>query len=317
MATRRRPAPAKRKAATKRKARRGGSRRKSWLGRKVRAGLNRLAKRARKTTQQGRKAYQAREATRKAETKRVARGDAKPVTKAPLPGVAWWAGVVAYFRAQNQADLHNGKANEARNRANTLDHQRRERRSTFVCYGHVDPQRFATADELNAHLEIGHPEEPVHDIGSESKPIRNIAPATRPPNQPKGRTTRRTTKTGGSGARGNTAAHNLAGEAMATLGDIGSAKIKSVSQIKDIAAAIEKIALQFEEAITGFQQNGRTSEEAPIDAGVLSQLNPAKAGAEQIRAAAVSFVSAFDEYYNEDVKEAQQGERMSNDALTS
>jgi hypothetical protein len=316
MATKRR-APAKRKAATKRRARRSPARRnraaRKWLGKKIRNGLKRAVKR----TQQARKVHRERDAVRKAETKRVARGDATPVTKAPLPGAAWWAALVAFWRANNQADLHNGKANDARNRANTLDHQRRERHSTFVCYGHIEPQRFATADELNAHLEIGHPEEAQHPRGSETKPTRNITPS-RPPSRPPGSggAGTRPSRTG-SGTRGTTAAHNLAGDAMATLGDIGSAKIVSVSQIKDIAAAIEKIALQFEEAIEGFQKNGRTSEEAPIDAGVLTQLNPAKAGAEQIRTAAVAFVAAFDEYYHEDVQEAQAGERMTNDALTS
>lgn len=104
---------------------------------------------------------------------------------------------------------------------------------------------------------------------------------------------------------------------MATLDEIGSARIRSVSQIKELMAGLEKVALQLEEAVTGFQRNASTSEEAPVDAGVLAQLDSAKEGAETVAAAVVGFLSAFEEYYAEDIREAQAGERMENQALTS
>jgi hypothetical protein len=322
--------------ATKRRAKRRPARKSWWTGKpkrkapKRRASKHRVRKwakrraqaalrKAAKATQKVREVQREATAKRKAEAKlHVSRDGTTPVTKAPIPGAAALAALIAFWRANNLADLANGKANDARNRANDLDHRRTQRHSTFVCYGHVEPQRFATAAELNAHLELDHPEDPVHDIGSESKPIRNMTPPSRPPGRPRatGGAGRRPRQRG-SGPRGTKAAQNLAGEAMATLGDIGTARITSVSQIKDIAAAIEKLALQFQEAIEGFQQNGRTSEQAPIDQEVLATLDPAKAGAEQIRTASVAFVSAFDEHYAEDVREAQAGERMGNEALTS
>lgn len=108
-----------------------------------------------------------------------------------------------------------------------------------------------------------------------------------------------------------------AGNATAALGDIGSAPIRNVSQIREIATAIEALGLAFEEAIEGFQQNARTSETAPIKEEVLRTLDAAKEGGQMVATAAVAFVSAFDDEYGPDIREAQAGERMDNSALTS
>lgn len=312
MATRRRRPT--RKAVTKRRVRRRSVSPDVWLWRKIRKWGKAQWRRAKRAT------HKAREAHRKAEAARpkpVTRAGTVAVSKAPPPGAAWLAGLAAYVRAQNLTDRANGKANDARNRANDLDHRRGQRHSTFVCYGHITPQRFATAAELNAHLEVGHPEPVRHAPGSESKPVRGVAP-NRPPARPVGaqRPSSKPDTTKGSGVRGQQAAHKWAGEAMATLDEIGSARIQTVSQIKELMAGLEKVALQLEEAVTGFQHNASTSEQAPVDAGVLAQLDPAKEGAETIRAAVVGFLSAFDEYYAEDIREAQAGVRMENDALT-
>lgn len=306
MAPQRRASP-RRKAAIKRRARRRAARQK-WIKKRLKARWQRMVKATRAR----------REAKRKAQPPPITRKGTTAISKSPSWFATRWAATVAYFRAQNIADRHNGAADVATGKANRFGRRRVERRHTFVCYGHIDPLRFATAAELSAHLEHGHPEQVRHRRGKESPPIRNVTPRNRPPRRPRGGRPRTKDRTRpGSGNRGTAAANKWAGEAMATLDEIGSARIRSVSQIKELMAGLEKVALQLEEAVTGFQRNASTSEEAPVDAGVLAQLDSAKEGAETVAAAVVGFLSAFDEYYAEDIREAQAGERMENQALTS
>ena len=61
----------------------------------------------------------------------------------------------------------------------------------------------------------------------------------------------------------------------------------------------------------------RLGTDLPIDEGVLRRLDGAKEGAEQVARAAVKFLAAFHEYYDQDIREAQAHQRMSNQALTS
>lgn len=106
----------------------------------------------------------------------------------------------------------------------------------------------------------------------------------------------------------------MSGE-IATIGDIGSMPLTTVSQIREALTAMERLGIAMEEAVIGFTQNARTSEQAPVDAEVLSHLKPAETAAAAFARAMVTTLSAFDEEYAPDIAAAQQGERMDNTAL--
>lgn len=108
-----------------------------------------------------------------------------------------------------------------------------------------------------------------------------------------------------------------ASDATTTLKDIGSMPVTTVSQIREIAVALEAVANSLQEAVVGFRQNARTSEQAPIKEEVLTHLQAAESGAEEIAAAVIRFISAFDEEYGPDIAAARAGERMDNTALTN
>lgn len=213
---------------------------------------------------------------------------------------------------------------------------RADRRHTFVCAAHKPPRQFRSAAELANHTLEEHDEPVLHQRGSVA-PAKRVRPkATRPQS---GRSTNRPDPTGprqraprpSNEERANrlrmghymdkirkAAVSNVgAGNAAAQLGDIGSERITKVSQIVEIGTAIEQLGLAFEEALIGFQQNARTSEEAPIDEEVVSKLTPAVGAAEEISKAALAFLAAFEDRYGDDIRKAQAGERMNNEALTS
>jgi hypothetical protein len=304
MATRNRSgAQPRRKAPAKRRARRGGRRKSSfwkWLKRLFRWGRK--------------GALKAREAKTKAADKRAASQGVKPTR--PTRRRAWIDTIAAHFATEwGDSDAHDIHDRAARERRQRLDRWHR-----FTCMVHTPPMQFASAPELNAHLLTDHTEQAQHPRGTQGPPVRHIPPtrraqaagsSSRPPNT---QTTKRPGRRIGIRRK---AVDKLAGNAQAQLGDIGSTPVRTVSQIEEVANTLEAIALQLQEAVEGFQHNARTSEEAPIDEGVLRQLNLAKEGAEMVARGAVRFLGSFHDYYDEDIKEAQARQRMSNEALTS
>jgi hypothetical protein len=220
---------------------------------------------------------------------------------------------VAPWAAHLASEYGDSDAGEAIDQSARQRQQRLDKRHRFRCLACT--QQFASAQELNEHLGTAHPEPAQHAKGAVSAPVRHIPPTRRakPPGHPGGGTQRPKKRIDNR----RKAVEKLAAPATAQLGDIGSVPVRTVSQIEEIAHAIEGIALQLQEAVEGFQHNARTSEEAPIDEGVLRQLDQAKSGAEEVARSAVKFIGAFFDYYREDIREAQAHQRMSNQALTS
>ena len=100
----------------------------------------------------------------------------------------------------------------------------------------------------------------------------------------------------------------LAGNASGQLADIGSGEIRSVSDLEEMAAALEGIAQQIEEAVAGLKQNAARSESTPIKDEVLRKLDPAEEGAQQIVTAVTAFLAAFHDEYGPDIAKARAGE---------
>jgi hypothetical protein len=89
------------------------------------------------------------------------------------------------------------------------------------------------------------------------------------------------------------------------LADVGSAPIRSVSQIDAAVAALIDIAGQLHEAVAGFQRHARTSPVAPVAATVLAHLDGARDGAQEIARAGAAFLVAFHDRYDPDIRAAR------------
>ncbi len=214
--------------------------------------------------------------------------------------------------------------------------RRLDRRHVYRCEAHLPPRRFASVADLNQHLLEDHPEPTRHPRGTESRPTRprrRMPAPTRPPNGRPAGARKPLPQTADEAAALDTkmslikkyidkiqkeAVHNMGADAASnTLGDIGSMPIQTVSQIREAMVALEAIGNALEEAVTGFQQNARRSEQAPVKEEVLVHLTPAVDAAQQIANAVTTFISAFDDEYGPDIRDAKAGERMDNTALTN
>jgi hypothetical protein len=91
------------------------------------------------------------------------------------------------------------------------------------------------------------------------------------------------------------------------LADIGSTPLRSVTQIEEAANVLVEVARQLQEAVAGFQQHVRESDEAPVDEAVLARLDGAWEGAREVASAGVAFLLAFYERYAPDIRAAQAG----------
>jgi hypothetical protein len=101
-----------------------------------------------------------------------------------------------------------------------------------------------------------------------------------------------------------------------SLAELEDQPVTSVSQIELTGSALASLARGLHEAAEGFMTNARRSEEAPVDEDVLRHLHGVMSGAETASRAALAFLEAFHERYDGDIREARQGERMNNAALT-